>query len=525
MYKIDSKVDKPDIGYLETSVKEMMKRGVSVNNLTEIYQRFVSEKEDIAKDIRENYNIQNPNSSKQMVDYISGLQNAEVYEVCCIDGKWTTNKDAFGTLSLMGYQFATDILDYRKAKKYAESIKSMMEAISSDGRVHPVVSLSKTNRINYSSPALMNIPKPLLWNVVAPNKPGNILISADIKNQEPSILINILNAESLKKALLSKRGLYEALFTEPFKSRARLNLFVTEGHDPGYISNEELANLRFVPPVYYTPTLPPVSSSYYKNEQVRVIDITNIVVKPGSHVKDIKFPKYVVIETVLGNQYKLGVKWDKVKDKQLEKQGIIEIYGDVEEIDARCEGVIRKEFKVSWNAMTYGASSFGVKQMCRHIDGDVVYSYFSKIPEFKTYRSKCRKLADSGTQYINTYFGTRLFAGESNVNKLRRVLMDLPVQGTASDILSMLIKHCNSEISKRGLINKLEIYYTRHDEIIFEADQKWCNEVGMGEVTSIIKDMVEHQIDDWTPFTVEVNVVKPDKLYDDADGDLDEIFV
>lgn len=45
-----------------------------------------------------------------------------------------------------------------------------------------------------------------------------------------------------------------------------------------------------------------------------------------------------------------------------------------------------------------GASSFGVKQMCKHINGDIVYDYFSKIPEFKKYRSLCKKAADNGSK-------------------------------------------------------------------------------------------------------------------------------
>lgn len=519
MYHINSKVEKPDINYLESKVKEMMVRGVSVGNLTELYNKFIAEKEAIARDIQTNYSIINPNSSQQLVKYISGLESAEVYEACCIDGKWTTNKDALGNLSLLGYQFATDILDYRKAKKYAESIKSMQDALGNDGRVHPQVSLSKTNRINYSSPALMNIPKPLLWHVIKPNTAGNVLISADIKNQEPSILINILNAEHLKEALTDEGGLYEHLFTKPFRATANLHILVTDGHAPGYISNTELAELGFVPPVYYTPSLPAVSSSYYKGKQIRVIDVTNIVASPSG--KEPELPDTVTIETVDGEQYNVGVKWDKYDKKLLKKQGIIESMGELEGIEIRCEGIARKEFKTAWNAMTYGASSFGVKQMCKHIDGDAIYNYFAKIPEFKTYRSNCKKLADSGNQRINTFFGTQLFAGETNPNKLRRVLMDLPIQGTAADILSLLLKHAESEINSRGLEGLIEIYYTRHDEMIFEVNSDWVNREGIEEAKNIIRDIVEHQVDDWVPFKVEVKEVKADKLYID---DTEDIF-
>lgn len=517
MYKIDSKVDKPDIKYLEDTVKMMMIRGVNVGDLDLLYARFIAEKDGLASEIKSNYGIANPNSSQQITKYLANIDNPEIYETCFIDGKWTSNKDALGNLSLIGYQFAKDILDYRKAKKYAESIKSMQDAIGSDGRVHPTVTLSKTNRINYSSPALMNIPKPLLWHIISPNKPGNILVSADIKNQEPSILINLLGIESLKEALTSKNGLYEYIFSRAFVSTARLNLLVTPSYKEGPVTNEELASLGYVPPVYYTPDPPSVVSTYYNNEQVRVIDTTSVVVKPGTKREDIVLPDKVLIETVNDNQYYLPVIWGGFNEKKLNIQGIIEVTGIIPDMEIRCDGIYRKEFKIAWNAMTYGAGSFGVEKMCKHIDGKRFYSYFSSIPEFKKYRNNCKQHAERGQQYINTFFGTTLNAGgETNAFKLQRVLMDLPIQGTAADILSMLLKNSNKVIEEKYK-GKLEVYYTRHDEMIFEVDKDWVDSIGIDNVLDIIKDMTEHQVDEWTPFKVEVKELKPGKLYIDED--------
>ena len=483
MYRIDSKQEKPDIGYMKDEITRMMQRGIAVGDINSLYTRFENERKEIAKDIQDKYGIQNPNSSQQIVRFIEGLESPEVYEACYIDGKWTTNKDALATLSLLGHQFATDILDYRKAKKYAESIKSMIDAVGTDGRVHPQVSLSKTNRINYSSPALMNIPKPLLWHIIKPNKPGNVLISADIKNQEPSILINILNIESLKEALTDPNGLYEHLFSRPS-------------------------------------SIPAVSSTYYNGKQVRFIDATNIVKAPNTGKPDI--PNKVLIQTIDGSQYMVDVVWDKYDERKLSKNVIIDVEGVVQGFEVRCEGINRKEFKTSWNAMTYGAGALGIKQMCKHINGEAIYNYFSKIEEFKKYRTMCRKAADNGQQNIRTYFGTILTAGESNTGRLKRILMDLPVQGTAADILSMLIRHANQEIKARGLEGKLSIYYTRHDEIIFEADKNWVESVGLSGAEAEIRDIVEHQVDDWTPFKLEVNEVTPDTLYIDETDDIFE---
>lgn len=518
MYHIDSKVEKPDIAYLKTQVEEMMHRGIQTGNIQEIYNAFAAERDEIANLIRLTYGIKNPNSTKDLITFVSNIDSAEVYEACCIEGKWTTNKDALSTLSLLGYQFATDILAYRKAKKYAESVKSMMDAADSNGKVHPTVSLGKTNRINYSAPALMNIPKPLLWHIIKPNKEGNTLISADIKNQEPNILINLLNATELKPALNDDRGLYEYLFDKAYSAKATLNILVTDNHEPGVISNIELSELEYVPPVYYAASSPSVVSTYYNNEVVRAIDATNVVVNIRG--KKPILPDKVLIETINDNHYYVPVIWDEYKP-DFKSPGIITITGTLQGVEVKCEGIYRKEFKTSWNAMTYGASSFGIEKHCKHIDGKKAFEFFSKIPEFKKYRNLCTKQSNQGNQYINTYFGTTLFADETNPGKLKRVLMDLPVQGTAADILSLLIKHSKEEIAKNELIGKLSIVYTRHDEIIFEADKNWVNEVGIDGVKEFIRNIVEHQVDDWTPFKVEVTEVKADKLYiDESDDDI-----
>ena len=519
MYHIDSKSDKPDIKYLSKRVNEMMARGIAVAQLQVRYSKFIGERDFIATDIQNCYGISNPNSSQQIAKYLASLEDSIVYDVCFINGKWTSNKESMAKLAELGYQFAIDILQYRKAKKYAESIKSMSDAISSDGRVHPIVSLSKTNRINYSSPALMNIPKPLLWHMIKPLNNDNILISADIKNQEPNILINMLNAEELKPALTAEEGLYENLFSQPFKPTATLNIIAIPGYKEGIMPNSELANMDGIDPCFYTPKLPPVSTCYYNGERVRYIDVTNVVVTPGNEVE---IPNKILIETIDEKQHMVDVEWESYDGKRLNTPGYVTITGFLPGIEVRCEGVARNEFKIAWNAMTYGASSFGIDQMCKNIDGKAVYKYFSKIKAFSDYRKACTKLANNGIQTISTYFGTGLFAGEADSSKLKRVLLDLPVQGTASDILSLLIKHADKEIESRGLTDKLYIYYTRHDEIIFEVDREWADFIGMEEVKGMILDIVEHQVDDWVPFKVEVKEVKADRLYIDTDNPFDE---
>ena len=43
--------------------------------------------------------------------------------------------------------------------------------------------------------------------------------------------------------------------------------------------------------------------------------------------------------------------------------------------------------------------------------------------------------------------------------------------------------------------------------------------LGEDGVMAEIRDLVEHQVDDWTPFKVEISKVEPSALYIDDTGD------
>ncbi len=522
MYNINSKEDKPDIGYMVNRVKESMNVGIKLGDVGSLYSRFLGVQNEIGNKIIEEYGIQNPNSGVQVIEFLKRQKNVDIYEVCCVGDKWTSNKDALLQLRNMGYDFADNILDYRKMKKYAESIKSMLDAVDKDGLVRPNLTLGKTNRINYVNPALMNIPKKLLWHIITPRNEGNVLFSIDIKNQEPSILINLLNIEQLKDALISEDGLYESLFKKPFVQRTRLNIFNTVDKKMRRVSAKEMAANSNIPPIYYVPIRPTVDSVYYNGERIKLIEVCNVVSRIG---KEPLLPDKVSIETVENNIYNVDVEWDKLSKRQLNKSGVIEIDGTLKGIDIVCEGTFRDEFKQAWNALTYGASSMGLRKICKGIDGGLIYKYFSGIKEFREYKKQCKKLAGKGIQEINTIFGTKLYAGEKNTNRLQRILMDLPIQGTGSDILALLIKHFDNEVEHRGLVGKLELYYTRHDEFIVEVNKEWLDTVGENKVEDILRDILEHKIDDWIPFKIEVSKieVKPLNVLNEKDY-TDEIF-
>ena len=58
MYHINSREEKPNIGYMLQRVTDLMQRGIKVANLDDLYSKFESERDNIAKEITAKYGIQ-----------------------------------------------------------------------------------------------------------------------------------------------------------------------------------------------------------------------------------------------------------------------------------------------------------------------------------------------------------------------------------------------------------------------------------------------------------------------------------
>jgi len=520
MYYIDLKKDKPDIGRMEATMDRLMTKGIRLADCNELKTYYAELRETLKNDISEKYYIKNPNSPAQIVDFLKVTASTidlnsknDIINICynSEDDKWTTNAEALGKLADLGYEFARDILDYRHVKKYAESIESITEAADENGLIHPTVSLGKTHRVNYSNPGLLTIPKKLLWYIIAPYTKGNVLYSIDIKNQEPNILINITGANELKPALESKDGLYETLFKQCFVPKVTMNVLIDTLPENRVYEINELKQIGTISPASYSAAKPAVNNIYYNDE--RVVGIETVCA--GSEKGLIpQLPETISIETEKGNIYSVKVTWDmETVNKKYKRGNDYSVTGTLDELEVRVSKAERKEFKTAWLAISYGASIFGIKLSCKIIDGATVYNFATKVNGLKEYRSKIDALAKEGNSIIGTAFGTPLNAGYyDDWKKLKRVLLDLPIQGTGADILSLLINRFYDYTTEHSLDDKMYLYYTRHDELIIEVDQKYLSEIGNEKMESILRDMLEHQINDWSPFHVEIQQVGNKKV-------------
>ena len=401
MYHIKSDIDKPDFMFLLEELEGIVKgKGLRLSNkIFEIKDKLSKDVSSFNALIVSQYNINNPNSSAQILKYMGENLDYDLLEICRDEktGKLSSSKENLAELSKLGCAFATDILNYRKYKKQLEYVEGLLGNCDRFGRIFPNIDLGATNRVNYTDPPLMNIPKEILWDVLTPRVDGNYLVSVDIKNQEPTVLINWKNIECLKDKLTSERGLYFEIFVEIFDKEP--------------------------------------------------------------------------------NDFEL------------------------------------KELKTAWLALNYGATKIGIKNICSLIDGEAVYDYFNSIKEIKRYTGEAYGLSKAKCRVAYTYFGTKLNLSAKDVNSLKRQHLDFPIQGTCSDILSMLVKRFRWYINTYNLKDVLSIYYTRHDELIIEVDKTFYEKRNASKdekdrINCLLGDILNHKVDDWVEFKTKITLVK-----------------
>ena len=116
MYCINSKVDKPDIDYLLSTVSKSMETGIEIKDIGVLITKLSRAMGYFAEVLHDEYKIQNPNSQKQLTAYLSSIACLDIAEVCMVDGKWKTDKEAMARLDSMGYPIGGVMLKYRRAK-------------------------------------------------------------------------------------------------------------------------------------------------------------------------------------------------------------------------------------------------------------------------------------------------------------------------------------------------------------------------------------------------------------------------
>jgi DNA polymerase-1 len=136
---------------------------------------------------------------------------------------------------------------------------------------------------------------------------------------------------------------------------------------------------------------------------------------------------------------------------------------------------MRRRAKVFNFGVLYGLSEYGLstkERIPREEAATFIRRYFEKYEKVKTWRDgaieSCRKLG-----YAETLMGRRRYIPEIRSQNFQirgsgeRMAINMPVQGTASDIIKVAMNRIDEEIAERGIESRMILQV--HDELIFEG--------------------------------------------------------
>ena len=138
-------------------------------------------------------------------------------------------------------------------------------------------------------------------------------------------------------------------------------------------------------------------------------------------------------------------------------------------------GEMRSAAKAVNFGIVYGISDFGLSQNLNipvKRAGEYIRLYFERYPGIKAFMDRCVELGRE-RGYAVTMFGRRRALPElrsSNYNTRsfgERVAMNMPIQGSAADIIKLAMVHAAQTLEREGLRARLILQV--HDELIFDT--------------------------------------------------------
>jgi len=171
-------------------------------------------------------------------------------------------------------------------------------------------------------------------------------------------------------------------------------------------------------------------------------------------------------------------------------EGLIEAFRQDEDIHAATASQVfgvpidevtadqRRRAKVFNFGVLYGLSEFGLSTregITREEAGQFIETYFATYPRVREWRDgivkTCRELG-----YAETIVGRKRLIPEIRSANFQvrsaaeRVAINMPVQGTASDIIKIAMNRIDAELRERELTTRMILQV--HDELIFEGPRK-----------------------------------------------------
>ncbi len=175
----------------------------------------------------------------------------------------------------------------------------------------------------------------------------------------------------------------------------------------------------------------------------------------------------------------------------------------------RVTGTMRRRAKTINFGIIYGMSAFGLAKDlgCPTQEAqDYIDKYFGTHPEVKAYMDENVRFAKE-EGYVKTVLGRKRYIAELrspnyNIRMFgERAAMNMPLQGSAADIIKIAMLHVSERLKREGLAAKMVLQV--HDELVLDAPEAEAE-----RAAALLKEEMEGAIELAVPLIAEVSTGK-----------------
>ncbi len=166
---------------------------------------------------------------------------------------------------------------------------------------------------------------------------------------------------------------------------------------------------------------------------------------------------------------------------------------------------LRRRAKIINYALLYGKTAFTLAKdigVTKEAAQEFIDAYFAGFPQVRGFIELTLDQARA-SGVVKTLFGRRRLVPELNSRNgqirsaAERVTVNMPIQGTAADILKKAMIDLHAELPKHGLVTRMIL--TVHDELLFEGPAAEAE-----AASTLVRERMEAVVTLKAPLTVDV---------------------
>lgn len=168
---------------------------------------------------------------------------------------------------------------------------------------------------------------------------------------------------------------------------------------------------------------------------------------------------------------------------------------------------LRRRAKIINYALLYGKTAFTLAKdigVTKEAAQEFIDAYFAGFPRVRGYiEETLQRAREQGV--VKTMFGRRRLVPELNSRNgqirsaAERVTVNMPIQGTAADILKKAMIDVHAELTRRRLATRMIL--TVHDELLFEGPREESE-----QAAEMVRERMEGTVSLTVPLTVDVGI-------------------